>query len=194
LGYTNTNCNLLFSLDMILAARLLVLKVIRPSAVIAFFVYATSALAADLVGVASVVDGDTIEIHGERIRIFGIDAPESAQLCRGNDSLTYRCGARAANELDKLVEQRQVICRTTGQDIYRRYVAICWTGGMDIGEWLVRNGLALDWPKYSNGRYFSAQNEAKNVERGIWAGSFVEPWRYRACIKSGGAISDCSDL
>jgi endonuclease YncB( thermonuclease family) len=101
---------------------------------------------------------------------------------------------RRANELDKLLEQRQVICSPTGLDIYRRYVAICSVGGMDIGEWLVRNGHALDWPRYSEGRYFSAQNEAKNVERGIWAGSFVEPWRDRSCVKAGGAISDCSDL
>jgi endonuclease YncB( thermonuclease family) len=152
------------------------------------------AFEADLIGVASVVDGDTIEIHGARIRIFGIDAPESAQLCRGSDSLAYRCGAKAANELDKLLERHQVICRPTGLDIYRRYVAICSVDGLDVGEWLVRNGLALDWPKYSKGRYSLVQREAQNAESGIWAGTFVEPWRYRACMKEGRAILDCSDM
>jgi endonuclease YncB( thermonuclease family) len=75
-------------------------------------------------GVASVVDGDTIETHGARIRIFGIDAPKSTQLC--SDSFTHRCGAKAANALDKLLESHQVTCKPTGIDIYRRYVAVCW--------------------------------------------------------------------
>jgi endonuclease YncB( thermonuclease family) len=58
------------------------------------------AFAADLIGQASIIDGDTLEIHGTRIRLWGIDAPESSQLCRGEDSLQYRCGAKAANALD----------------------------------------------------------------------------------------------
>jgi endonuclease YncB( thermonuclease family) len=71
----------------------------------------TSAIAArptDLIGRASIIDGDTIEIHGTRIRLWGIDAPESAQLRRGDDSDLYRCGAKAANDLDGLspVERR----------------------------------------------------------------------------------------
>ena len=57
------------------------------------------ALAGDLAGQASVIDGDTLEIHGMRIRLWGVDAPESSQLCRGEDSLQYRCGAKAANDL-----------------------------------------------------------------------------------------------
>jgi endonuclease YncB( thermonuclease family) len=58
------------------------------------------ALAETMIGQASVIDCDTLEIHGQRIRLSGIDAPESSQLCRGDDSLQYRCGAKAANELD----------------------------------------------------------------------------------------------
>jgi endonuclease YncB( thermonuclease family) len=55
------------------------------------------AFADDLSGQASIIDGDTLEIHGTHIRLWGIDAPESNQLCRGEDSLQYRCGAKAAN-------------------------------------------------------------------------------------------------
>ena len=62
-----------------------------------------SVFSADLTGQASVIDGDTIEIHGTRIRLWGIDAPESTQLCRGDDSLQYRCGAKAANDLDGFI-------------------------------------------------------------------------------------------
>jgi endonuclease YncB( thermonuclease family) len=65
--------------------------------------------------------------------------------------------------------------------------------GVDLGDWLVRGGLALDWPKYSKGKYETAQHEAEKGERGIWAGSYVEPWLYRACIKQGGKPRGCSD-
>jgi endonuclease YncB( thermonuclease family) len=60
---------------------------------------ASPALADSLSGQASIIDGDTLEIHGTRIRLWGIDAPESSQLCRDDESLPYQCGAKAANEL-----------------------------------------------------------------------------------------------
>jgi endonuclease YncB( thermonuclease family) len=114
------------------------------------------ALADDFVGQASVVDGDTVEIHGIRIRLWSIDAPESSQFCRGEDSLQYRCGAQAANDLDAFIARRPVNCSPLSLDPYGRTVATCSVGGTDLGEWLVRRGLALDWPQYSKGRYGSA--------------------------------------
>jgi endonuclease YncB( thermonuclease family) len=78
------------------------------------------ALSDDLFGQASVVDGDTLEIHGKRIRLWGIDAPESTQLCRGEDSLQYRCGAKAANDLDAFIGGRPVSCTPISLDQYRR--------------------------------------------------------------------------
>src|SRR5271170_4142717 len=66
----------------------------------------TLSLSDDLTGQASVIDGDTLEIHGTRIRLWGVDAPESSQLCRGPDSEQYRCGAQAANDLDALIARR----------------------------------------------------------------------------------------
>jgi endonuclease YncB( thermonuclease family) len=63
----------------------------------------------------------------------------------------------------------------------------------DLGEWLVRNGLALDWPQYSKGKYASAQREADRLGRGMWAGSYVEPWLFRGCIRAGGTPANCSD-
>jgi endonuclease YncB( thermonuclease family) len=71
---------------------------------------ASVALTDDLAGRASVIDGDTLEIHGTRIRLWGGDAPESIQLCRGEDSLQYRCGAKAANDLDAFIAGRPVNC------------------------------------------------------------------------------------
>jgi endonuclease YncB( thermonuclease family) len=151
------------------------------------------ALSDDLKGQASVIDGDTLEIHGTRIRLWGIDAPESSQLCRGEDSLQYRCGAKAANELDTFIATRPVSCIPISLDQYRRTVATCSVGSADLGEWLVRNGLALDWPQYSRGRYDAVQRDADHAGRGMWQGSYVEPWLFRACIRQGGRPSDCSD-
>src|ERR1700716_970948 len=71
---------------------------------------ASPAFADNLIGQASIIDGDTLEIHGTRIRVWGIDAPESSQLCRNDESLQYRCGAKAANELDAFIARRPVDC------------------------------------------------------------------------------------
>jgi hypothetical protein len=116
-----------------------------------------------LIGQASVIDGDTLEIHGTRIRLWGIDAPESSQLCRNDESLQYRCGAKAANELDAFIARRPVDCSPVGLDQYRRTVAVCSIDGVDVAEWLVRNGLALDWPRYSKGKYDRAQRTRVSI-------------------------------
>jgi endonuclease YncB( thermonuclease family) len=91
--------------------------------------------AENLAGQASIIDGDTLEIHGTRIRLWGIDAPESAQLCRDEDSLQYRCGAKAANELDAFIARRPVNCIPISLDQYRRTVATC-----SVGDWISAHG------------------------------------------------------
>ena len=151
------------------------------------------ASAGDFVGQASVIDGDTLEIHGTRIRLWGIDAPESSQLCRGEDSSQYRCGAQVANDLDAFIARCRVSCLPLNLDPYGRTVATCSVGGANLGEWLVRNGLALDWPQYSKGKYGEAQRDAERLGQGIWKGSYVKPWLYRTCIRVGGTATNCSD-
>jgi len=151
---------------------------IRASVGLAFvllLVLSDVAVPGELAGQASVIDGDTLEIGGERIRLWGIDTPESSQLCRADDSRVYRCGAKAANELDAFIAGRPVFCTPLSQDQYGRTVASCSVNGADLGEWLVRNGLALDWPQYSKGRYAAVQREADRAGRGGWAGSYVAP-------------------
>jgi endonuclease YncB( thermonuclease family) len=165
----------------------------RRTLVLMLLLLSGGARADDFAGQASVVDGDTLEIHGRRIRFWGVDAPESSQLCRGEDSSQYRCGAQAANDLDAFIARRPVNCSPVSVDPYGRAVATCSVGGTDLGEWLVRKGLALDWPQYSKGRYGGAQRDAERAGRGIWKGSYVEPWFYRACIRASGKPSDCSD-
>ena len=87
-----------------------------------------------------------------------------------------------------------VACIEVDRGPYGRAIAVCSVDGVDLADWLVRRGHAMDWPRYSKGDYASAQREAEQHERGIWAGSHVEPWRYRACIRRGrGRTLACSD-
>jgi endonuclease YncB( thermonuclease family) len=151
------------------------------------------AFAGDLIGQAVIIDGDTLEIHGTRIRLWGIDAPESNQLCQNAISERYRCGQKAANSLDAFIERRPVQCVEVDRDRYARAVAVCTVAGVDLAEWLVKNGLALDWPRYSQGAYAIVQSEAKQKNIGLWGGRFNEPWRYRECRKQSGTTINCSD-
>jgi endonuclease YncB( thermonuclease family) len=155
--------------------------------------HAAAIEAGEIIGRASVVDGDTLDIHGARVRLWGIDAPEADQLCRGDDSLPYRCGSTAANKLDAFITNRMVRCSQKDVDQFGRRVASCTLDATDLGEWLVVQGLALDWPRYSGGRYSAPQHEAERAARGLWAGSYVEPWLYRSCIRAGGRPAGCSD-
>ena len=72
-----------------------------------------------------------------------------------------------------------------GYHRYRRVVAVCSAGGVDLARWLVGSGLALDWPQYSRGAYSGDQAAAANKGAGIFAGSYIEPWKYRTCVRSG---------
>jgi|SRR5665213_1955125 len=172
------------------------LSSVRSEAVVVGLVLVSLCAAAradDLIGQASVVDGDTLEIHGTRIRLWGIDAPETSQLCRDDDSNTYPCGAQAANALDAFIARRPVNCSPISLDRYGHTVATCTVDQTDLGTWLVSKGLALDWPQYSKGKYDADQRAAETAGAGIWKGSYVEPWLYRVCTRAGGGPAGCSD-
>jgi endonuclease YncB( thermonuclease family) len=87
-----------------------------PLLILAACLCASPAFADILSGQASIIDGDTLEIHGTRIRLWGIDAPESNQLCRSENNLQYQCGAKAANELDTFIARRPVDCSPVSLD------------------------------------------------------------------------------
>lgn len=144
---------------------------------------------ATLIGRASVVDGDTIQIHGERVRFNGIDAPESAQLCRDDEGKSYRCGSKSAAVLDDLLKASSPTrCEFVERDRYGRFVGNCYRAdGASVQELLVRSGWAMDWPRYSDRAYASFQDAAKADRIGIWAGEFQPPWEWRA---AGGATPE----
>lgn len=128
-------------------------------------------------GVATVIDGDTIEIHGQRIRLHAIDAPESGQFCVAAES-RYRCGQRAALYLQDLINSSQVACKAQDTDRYGRTVAVCEVGGIDLGQRMVASGWALAYREYDM-VYLPAEASARQAQVGIWAGEFVEPWNWR---------------
>lgn len=134
---------------------------------------------ADVVGRASVVDGDTLEIRGERIRLWGVDAPESEQICNDAGRREYRCGQKAALELSRWLGARSVSCSQLDTDRYGRAVSRCRVAGNDLGAWLVSRGLAVEYREYSRGAYAREEARARAAKAGMWAGRFVEPagWR-----------------
>ncbi len=148
---------------------------------------------ASTVGQASVIDGDTVEIRGIRIRLFGIDAPESDQTCHDDDGKLYRCGQQTAIALSDFIGAKTMSCAPQDFDRYGRTVAICSVAGVDIADWLVRGGRAFDWPQFSKGKYAAAQKEAERTGDGMWGGQWVVPWRYRECKRAGGSPTRCSE-
>ncbi|MDG4602592.1 MAG: thermonuclease family protein [Defluviicoccus sp.] len=133
---------------------------------------------AEIVGRASVIDGDTIEIGGQRVRLFGIDSPESSQLCRA-DNKPYRCGQQSALALADKIGERTVRCLERDIDRYQRVVAICFVGKEDLGSWLVKKGMALAFRRCSLD-YVAQEDEAQAAKRGVWRGEFEPPWEWRA--------------
>ena len=130
-----------------------------------------------LSGVPSVIDGDTLDLHGQRIRLHGIDAPESRQLCRKSGQ-SVRCGQNAALALDALIRHRPVKCEQKDKDRYGRVVAVCRLGSTDLNGWMVQQGHALAYRSYSED-YVRQEAEAQQLKRGVWAGAFDYPWDWR---------------
>lgn len=143
--------------------------------------YIKPAPAQPLIGRASVIDGDTIEIHGQRVRFNGIDAPESDQICRDGEDRPIRCGAKSAEFLDAFLKRsRPTRCEFVEWDSYGRFVGNCFRAdGLSVSAAIVTAGHALDWPKYSGGKYAKYQEMAVSEKHGLWSGWFVVPWDYR---------------
>lgn len=133
-----------------------------------------------LAGRAKVVDGDSLQVAGQQIRLFGIDAPESRQQCQTVAGRSYSCGRDATRALEAAIGGRAVACTLLTHDRFDRDVAICAVGGRDLGETMVRAGHAIELPQHSGGRYTEAERSARDAKRGLWAGTFEYPAAWRA--------------
>ena len=125
-----------------------------------------------------VVDGDTIHIGKIKYRLEGIDAPETRQNCLLKDK-QWRCGKIATKSLKERIQDfSKLRCEGSKKDAYGRILAVCFLGNNDINAWMVKNGWALAYTKYSE-KYLKEQQYAKKKRLGIWEGDFVSPWDWR---------------
>jgi endonuclease YncB( thermonuclease family) len=148
-------------------------------ALVTLIVLCGPALAAEpITGRASATDGDTLVIHGARIRLFGIDAPESSQSCGDARGNPYPCGRRSAQALDERIQDRPVSCAPRDTDRYGRTVAVCSVGGQDLNGWMVRSGNAVAYTQYGRD-YADAEAAARADRANIWQGPFENPADYR---------------
>lgn len=145
---------------------------------LAALLLATPAMAADISGVPRIVDGDTVQINSTKIRLSGIDAPETDQLCLDPIGERRACGVTARDELIEHAGGKPWTCHISGTDRYGRSLAACEVDGQDVQQWMVRNGWALSFVRYSHA-YDADEQAARDAHAGIWVGSFIAPWDWR---------------
>lgn len=126
-----------------------------------------------IIGTARAADGDTLTLEGHRIRLVGMDTPEMTQICK-RDGADWHCGVAARSRLAELLRAGPVTCRTQGTDKYDRLLARCETAAGDLGERMVREGLAVAYGGYEDEEQF-----AKAERKGLWGAEFDLPQQWR---------------
>ena len=137
-------------------------------------------------GNPQIIDGDTIKINSKKIRLHGIDAPEFKQMCKKtyltisflSFTKDYPCGKISTEKLKKKINNKVITCKILDIDRYKRYIGECYKRNLNLNSWLVSNGHAVAYRKYSK-KYISNEINAKNEKLGIWQGKFEMPWDYR---------------
>ena len=124
-----------------------------------------------------IIDGDTIHLNSEKIRFSGIDTPELKQTCNKNNE-TIKCGIQAKELLINKIGNNKVKCIKNGLDKYNRILAECFVNNQSLSKYLVREGYAFAYRKYSL-KFVEDENYAKKNKKGMWAMTFEYPWDYR---------------
>ena len=143
----------------------------------------------EIYGIPKIIDGDTVHINSKKIRLEGIDAPEIRQQCQ-KDFLkisaiigfsfkkNYSCGVISKKKLVDKINKSQINCISSGRDRYKRYLATCYKDKINLNKWMVRNGLAVAYKRYSKD-YLGDELYAKGNKLGFWKGSFIRPEKWR---------------
>jgi|TARA_B110000211_G_scaffold211086_1_gene249650 endonuclease YncB( thermonuclease family) len=138
----------------------------------------TKITAREILGLAYITDGDTVRIANKRIRLHGIDAPEANQKCNKNLE-KYNCGSVSTKALIKKINKEAVKCKVQKKkDRYNRFIGVCFVGEVNLNKWMVRNGYAIAYRKYSKD-YILDENYAKIKKIGLWSGTFLKPEKWR---------------
>ena len=131
-------------------------------------------------GKPKIIDGDTLKINNKKIRFSGIDAPESyffgkKQLCILNN-IEILCGKLSKEKLVEKIGDQIVNCKIEkNKDQYSRLIGECFTNSESLSVFMVKNGYAFDYPKYSNGKFRNHQIFAKKFSLGLWQMQFEYP-------------------
>ena len=137
-------------------------------------------------GIAKVIDGDTIRIKKNKIRLFGIDAPEKNQQCQKSWlsisfitlNKNYQCGVISTDKLKNKINNKFIMCKSNNKDRYNRFIAECYKDKTNINRWMVLNGHAVAYRKYSK-KFILDEDYARINKKGLWSMKFDYPWDYR---------------
>ena len=156
---------------------------------IIYFFLTVQVISNEIEGYAKVIDGDTIYIDNKKIRLEGIDAPEIKQQCRKpfikisvliglQFSKNYSCGVTSKMKLINKINNSEIKCISSSKDRYKRYLATCYKDKTNLNKWMVRNGYAVAYKRYSKD-YVRDEEFAKKNKLGMWQGSFSTPEKWR---------------
>ena len=157
--------------------------------IIFFLIFLSDTIAEEISGVPKIVDGDTVHINDNKFRLEGIDAPEMRQQCK-KVSLKisfiigftfykdYSCGKVSKEKLINKISGSEIKCIFTTKDRYKRYIATCYKEKINLNQWMVRNGYAIAYRRYSK-KYVLDEDFAKENKLGLWQGKFMNPEKWR---------------
>ena len=149
------------------------MKIFKVFTIFIFFL-TFQATAGEIAGSPIITDGDTIKITNKRIRFHGINATESEQKSKKNFR-EYRCGIVATEALVKKINKNQVRCIVQDRlDRYKRHIGVCFVETINLNQWIVRNGHAVAYRRYSKD-YIKDEDYAKKNKLGLWSGDFINP-------------------
>ena len=157
--------------------------------IIILLIFVSKVTAEEISGIPKIIDGDTVHINNYKFRLEGIDAPEMKQQCK-KESLKissaigfsfykdYSCGQVSKAKLKAKINGSKIKCIFTSKDRYKRYIATCFKGETNLNQWMVRNGYAIAYRRYSK-KYVSDEDFAKEKKLGLWQGKFMYPEKWR---------------